>query len=183
MAYGEIERGLHAQERPKVQKLNSLQSEVNFLQRQLKLYQQYGDKYQELIKKGLVKQADRVFWTDSLIALSEQYLIPRLKFSFSAEIPLTSTLFTNINIPNRVFYYSRLNLSMSLQHEEDLLRVLETISQNISPFYLVENCKTKLINSQAYVQADFNLLKGNVEADCTLVIFHTHASPKKVKMK
>ncbi len=182
-AYGEVEKELQAQERPKIQKLNGLQSEVKFLQRQLMLYRQYGDKYQELIKKGLVKQQDRVFWTDSLIALSEQYLIPSLKFTFSEERPLTSALFASINVPNRVFYYSRLKLNMSLQHEEDLIRVLETISQNISPFYLVESCKTKLMNGSAYVQANFNLLKGNVSVDCALIVFHSHASVQKAKMR
>jgi len=182
-AYGEVEQELQAKERPKLQKLNGLQSEVRFLQRQLALYRQYGNKYQELVKKGLVKQQDRVFWTDSLIKLSEQYLIPSLKFTFSAETPLTSAQFANINIPNRVFYYSRLKLTMSLQHEEDLIRVLETISQNISPFYLVESCNTKLINGRAYVQADFNLLKGNVVADCALIVFHSHASVQKAQLE
>ncbi|MCF6254103.1 MAG: hypothetical protein L3J38_05065, partial [Thiomicrorhabdus sp.] len=62
-------------------------------------------------------------------------------------------------------------------------RVLETISQNISPFYLVESCKTKLLNGRAHVQADFNLLKGNVSADCTLIVFHSHASVQKAKMR
>jgi len=180
-AYGEIKKELQAQEKPKVQKLESLQSEVRFLQRQLTLYQKYGEKYQELIKKGLVKQQDRVFWTDSLISLSEQYLTPSLKFNFSAEQPLTSAQFSRIEIPNRVFYFSRLTLTMSLQHEEDLMRVFETISQNISPFYLVENCKTKLFNGSADVQANFDLLKGNVLANCSLIVFHTHASTQKTK--
>ena len=182
-AYGEVEKELQAQERPKVQKLNGLQSDVRFLQRQLMLYRQYGDKYEELIKQGLVEQLDRVFWTDALVKLSEQYIIPSLKFTFSAEKPLTSALFTNITIPNRVFYYSRVNLNMSLQHEEDLLRVFETISQNISPFYLVESCKTKLINGKAHVEANFNLLKGNVIADCTLIVFNTHSTVQKAQIK
>lgn len=182
-AYGEIEKELQAQEKPKIQKLKALQNEVRFLQRQLTLYQKYGDKYQELIKKGLVKQQDRVFWTDSLIALSEQYLIPSLKFRFSAEQPLTSGLFSRIKIPNRVFFFSRLTLTMSLQHEEDLMRVFETISQDISPFYLVESCKTKLFNTRADVQANFDLVKGNVLANCSLIVFHTHASTQKTQTR
>lgn len=181
--YGEIEKELQAQEKPKVQKLKGLQNEVRFLQRQLTLYQKYGDKYQELIKKGLVKQQDRVFWTDSLIRLSEQYLIPSLKFRFLAEQPLTSGMFSRIKLPNRVFFFSRLTLTMNLQHEEDLMRVFETISQDISPFYLVENCKTKLLNNRADVQANFNLVKGNVLADCSLIVFHTHASTPKIRTK
>ena len=177
--YGEIEKELQAQEKPKIQKLKGLQNEVRFLQRQLTLYQQYGDKYQELIKKGLVKQQDRVFWTDSLIRLSEQYLIPSLKFRFLAEQPLTSGMFSQIKLPNRVFFFSRLTLTMNLQHEEDLMRVFETISQDISPFYLVESCKTKLLNGRADVQANFDLVRGNVLADCSLIVFHTHASTPK----
>lgn len=178
-AYGEITKELQVQEKPKVQKLKGLQNEVRFLQRQLTLYQKYGDKYQELVKKGLVKQQDRVFWTDSLIELSNQYLIPSLKFRFSAEQSLTSGQFSRIKIPNRVFYFSRLTLTMSLQHEEDLMRVFETISQKISPFYLVESCKTRLLNGRVDVQTNFDLVKGNVSSDCSLVVFHTNASTKK----
>ena len=182
-AYGEVEKELLAQERPKVQKLNGLQSDVRFLQQQLRLYRQYGDKYEELVKQGLIEQLDRVFWTDSLVKLSEQYIIPSLKFTFSAEKPLTSALFTHIEIPNRVFYYSRLKLNMSLQHEEDLIRVFETISKDISPFYLVESCKTKLINGRAHVDANFNLLKGNLIADCSLIVFNSHSFMKKAQIR
>ncbi len=175
--YGELEKELQAQERPKVQKLDELQNEVRFLQRQLMLYQKYGDKYQELVKKGLVKKQDRVFWTDSLIRLSESYLIPNLKFDLSAEKPLNSSQFAKIKVPNRVFFYSRLKLRMNLQHEEDLLRVFETISQKISPLYLVESCKTHVLSSSKHdIQADFNLMSGNVAADCTLILFHTHTT-------
>lgn len=177
--YGEVEKELLAQERPKVQKLNSLQSQVNFLQQQVRLYEQYGDKYQELVKKGLVKQQDRVFWTDSLIRITDEYIIPDLRFSFSAEKPLSSGQFSKIKIPNGLFYFSRVNLSMALQHEEDLIRVFETISQKISPLYLVESCTTKLKDTDHEVYANFDLMDGNVTADCTLIVFHTHAKDEK----
>ena len=177
--YGVLEKRLKAQEKPKVTKLNDLQNEVRFLQRQLKLYQQYGDKYQELVKKGLVKKQDRVFWTDALIRLSSEYIIPSLQFNFSAEKPLTNGQFSSIKLPNRVFFYSRLKLTMSLQHEEDLIRIFETISQKISPLYLVESCKTKLFDGGSGVHADFDLLNGNVSAECSLILFHTHASVNK----
>lgn len=177
--YEEMSKELKAQEKPKIQKLNSLQSQVRFLQQQVKLYEQYGEKYEELIKKGLVKKQDRVFWTDSLIRLTDEYLIPNLKFSFSAEKPLSSGQFSDIKIPNNLFFFSRVELSMDLQHEEDLLRVFETISQKISPLYLVESCKTKLNDSDYKVNANFDLLKGNVKADCSLIVFHTHPSHSK----
>lgn len=177
--YEEMSKELKAQEKPKIHKLNSLQSQVRFLQQQVKLYEQYGEKYEELIKKGLVKKQDRVFWTDSLIRIKDEYLIPNLKFSFSAEKALSNGQFSHIKIPNSLFFFSRVELSMDLQHEEDLLRVFETISQKISPLYLVEGCKTKLNDPDHEVNANFDLLKGNVSTNCSLIVFHTHPTNSK----
>ena len=177
--YGEIQKELVAQEKPKIQKLNSLRSQVKFLQQQVRLYQEYGEKYEELVKKGLVKQQDRVFWTDSLIKLKDEYLIPDLSFSFSPEKPLSSGQFSKIKIPNGMFFYSDVTLKMSLQHEEDLVRVFESISQNISPLYLVQNCDTKLKDSGHDINANFDLMAGNINASCSLIVFHTHPSKTK----
>jgi len=177
--YGEIQKELVAQEKPKIQKLNSLRSQVKFLQQQVRLYQEYGEKYEELVKKGLVKQQDRVFWTDSLIKLKDEYLIPDLSFTFSPEKPLSSGQFSKIKIPNGMFFYSDVTLKMSLQHEEDLVRVFESISQNISPLYLVQNCDTKLKDSGHEINANFDLMAGNINASCSLIVFHTHPSKTK----
>ena len=177
--YEEIQKELVAQEKPKIQKLNSLRSQVKFLQQQVRLYQEYGEKYEELVKKGLVKQQDRVFWTDSLIKLKDEYLIPDLTFSFSPEKPLSSGQFSKIKIPNGMFFYSDVTLKMSLQHEEDLVRVFESISQNISPLYLVQNCDTKLKDSGHEINANFDLMAGNINVSCSLIVFHTHPSKTK----
>lgn len=177
--YGEIQKELAAQERPKIQKLNSLKSQVRFLQQQVRLYHEYGEKYQELVKKGLVKRQDRVFWTDSLIKIKEQYIVPELAFTFSPEKPLSTGQFANIRVPNGTFFYSEITLKMALQHEEDLVRIFETISQKISPLYLVKNCNASLKESSHEVNANFNLTSGNLNADCTLIVFHTHESTAK----
>ncbi len=172
--YGEIQKELQAQERPKIQKLGSLKSQVKFLQQQVRLYYEYGDKYQELVKKGLVKQQNRVFWTDSLIRIKDQYIIPKMSFSFKPEKSLTSQQFTKLQMPNGMFYQTELSIQMDLQHEEDLVRVFETISQEISPLYLVKKCDTKLIRYGHEVRANFDLTSGNVNVDCSLILFHTH---------
>lgn len=177
--YGEIQKELAAQERPKIQKLNSLKSQVRFLQQQVRLYHEYGEKYQELVKKGLVKRQDRVFWTDSLIKIKEQYIVPELSFTFSPEKPLSTGQFSKIRVPNGTFFYSEITLQMALQHEEDLVRIFETISQKISPLYLVQNCNASLKESSHEVNANFNLTSGNLNADCTLIVFHTHESTAK----
>lgn len=181
--YEEVQKELAAQEKPKIQKLNSLRSQVKFLQQQVRLYQEYGEKYEELVKKGLVKPQDRVFWTDSLIRLRDLYIIPELSFSFSPEKPLSSGQFAKIKIPNGMFFYSDVVLKLSLQHEEDLVRLFESISQNISPLYLVKNCDVKLKDSGHDINVNFDLTSGNIIADCSLIVFHTHDSQIKQPLK
>lgn len=178
-AYDIIQQDLKAQERPKIQKINSLRSQVQFLQQQVKLHYEYGDKYQELVKRGLVKQQDRVYWTDSLIKIKEEYLIPEMTFSFSGEKRLSSNQFASIKLPNGMFFYSDVKLKMSLHHEEDLVRVLESISQNITPLYLVSGCQVKLKEKGHELSANFDLANGNVKVDCSLIVFHTHGSDVK----
>ncbi|BBP46605.1 hypothetical protein THMIRHAS_19780 [Thiosulfatimonas sediminis] len=172
--FQELSKDLAAKAKPKEAKLNQLKSEVDFLVRQVELYQQYGDKYAELMKKGLVKQQDRVFWADNLIRLKQGYLMPKFSFEFLPEKPLSSAQFQKIKVPQQMFYFSRIKLNMELQHEEDLLRLFESINERISPLYLIESCDNKLRENNYQVSANFNLTQGNVIASCTVVVFHTH---------
>lgn len=172
--FEEINKELAIQKAPKVKKLNGLQSQVKFLQKQLKLYEQFGAKYEELIAKGLVKKQDRVFWTDKLIGFKENLVMPKFTFNFLPEKPLTSGLFQKLKVPNKLFYFSRIKLTMNMQHEEDLLRMMELLNAKISPIYLLESCDLTLNDKDHEVQANFNLTDGNVKAVCTIVAFHTH---------
>lgn len=172
--FQELSKDLAAQAKPKQVQLNKLKSEVDFLVRQVELYQQYGDKYAELMKKGLVKKQDRVFWADSLIRLKQGYLMPKFSFEFLPEKPLSSSQFQKIKVPQKMFYFSRIKLNIELQHEEDLLRLFESINERISPLYLIESCDNKLRETGYKVDANFNLTQGNVITSCTIVVFHTH---------
>jgi hypothetical protein len=158
-----------------------LKSEVDFLERQVELYQQYGDKYAELMKKGLVKKQDRVFWADSLIRLKQGYLMPKFSFEFLPEKPLSSAQFQKVKVPQKMFFFSRIKLNMELQHEEDLLRFFESVNERVSPLYLIESCDNKLRDNDYEVNANFNLTQGNVITSCTIVVFHTHINLGKKK--
>lgn len=176
--FQEVNKELAIQKAPKVKKLNGLRSQVKFLQKQLKLYEQYGAKYEELIAKGLVKKQDRVLWTDKLVGFKQNLVMPQFTFKFLPEKPLTSGLFEKIKVPNRLFYFSRIQLSMEMQHEEDVLRIMESINSQVSPIYLLESCELALKDGDYRVTANFNLTNGNVEVECTLVAFHTHIITK-----
>lgn len=172
--FQEVNKELAIQKAPKVKQLNGLQSQVKFLQKQLKLYEQYGAKYEQLIAKGLVKKQDRVFWTDRLISFKQDLLMPKFTFNFLPEKPLSSGLFQNLKVPRKLFYFSRIKFTMSMQHEEDVLRLLEMVNEKVSPIYLLESCDLALKDKDHEVTANFNLANGNINAVCTIVAFHTH---------
>lgn len=166
-------------ERVKLTELNSLRSQVTFLQLQVKLYNQYGAKYKDLVRKGIVKQQDRVFWADSLIQMQKTLVIPDFSFQFTPEQVLDSNRFNGIKVDRGIFYFSRLNINMSLQHDGDLPKLLNAINERISPFYLVDRCKYQMKNKTEVVEAKFDPEKGNVETECSLIVFHSHSKTAK----
>ncbi|MDG6778572.1 hypothetical protein QCB44_07635 [Thiomicrorhabdus sp. zzn3] len=171
----------------KFRELNSLRSQVNFLQQQVKLYKQYGEKYKDLVRKGIVKQQDRVFWADSLIQMQKTLVMPEFTFQFTPEQALDSNRFSGITVDKGFFYFSRLNLNMALQHDGDLPKLLNAINERISPFYLVDHCSYTLHDDKEvkktkdewdgkeFIQPAFDPESGNIDTECSLVVFHTHS--------
>ena len=164
-------------ENQKVRTLNGLISQVNFLRSQVKLYDQYGDKYKDLVRQGVVKKQDRVFWVDSMVQMQQSLVMPEFNFSFTPESALTGEQFKTIKINKPIFFFSRLNVKMGLQHEADLLTFLDAINARVSPLYLVESCKTEIQVKEIdkAEQVNFNPDKGNIKVECSFIVFHSHA--------
>lgn len=158
----------------KLQELKRLQIEVNNLLEQEAFYHKYGELYQHLTDNDLLQQQDRVFWTDQLIRLKSRLNMPRFRFNFLPEKPLTPRILEYIKLPNTPFHFSRIKLDMRLQHELDLFRFFDALNRRVSPTYLVESCQLSLNNNVYRPVATFDLSQGNVSALCTLVVFHTH---------
>lgn len=164
-------------ENQKVRSLNGLISQVNFLRSQVRLYDQYGEKYKALVSQGVVKKQDRVFWVDSMVQMQQSLVMPEFNFSFTPESTLTSAQFNRIQINKPIFFFSRLNVKMGLQHEADLLTFLDAVNTRVSPLYLVDSCKTEIQVKDLKKTDDlnFNPDKGNIKADCSFIVFHSHA--------
>ncbi len=173
----EEQKEIQKVESKKIEELNSLRSQVDFLRSQVKLYYLYGDKYKELVRKGIVKKKDRVFWVDSLVQMQQSLVIPNFTFKFSPETLLASKHFENITIDKNIFYFSHLNLQMNLQHDGDLLTFLEAVNERISPLYLIDSCRTSmsLQNLEEQKEIKFDHEKGNIQVECSLTIFHSHS--------
>ena len=165
-------------ENEKVRNLDGLIGQVNFLRSQVRLYEQYGAKYKDLVRKGVVKKQDRVFWVDSMVQMKQSLVMPEFNFGFTPESTLTSQQFNRIKINKPIFFFSRLNLKTELQHEADLLTFLDAVNTRVSPLYLVESCKTEMKVKDLVKTSDlsFNPDKGNIKADCSFIVFHSHAN-------
>lgn len=162
-------------EQTKLKELNSLRSQVNFLQQQVRLYQQYGAKYKDLVRKGIVKQQDRVFWADSMMQMQKTLVMPEFTFQFTPEQILDSKRFDSIKIDKGMFYFSRLNLKMNLQHDGDLLKLLDAINERVSPFYLVDHCSYSMKDKSEIIEARFDPKSGNIQTECSLIVFQSHS--------
>jgi len=173
----EEQKSIQKIENQKIKELNSLRSQVDFLRSQVKLYYLYGDKYKDLVRKGIVKKQDRVFWVDSMVQMQKSLVMPGFNFKFSPEAVLSSERFSNIIIDKDIFYFSRLDLNMALQHDGDLLTFLEAINERVSPLYLVESCQSSLLNEMLEDNEvmNFDPETGNIKVQCSLIVFHSHA--------
>lgn len=173
----EEQEALHKIESQKIKELNSLRSQVDFLRSQVKLYYLYGDKYKDLVRQGIVKKQDRVFWVDSMIQMQKSLVMPDFTFKFSPEAVLSSERFSDIKLDKDIFYFSRLDLNMAIQHDGDLLTFLEAINERISPLYLVESCQSEMLNKSLEENEimNFDPERGNIKVQCSLIVFHSHS--------
>lgn len=151
---------------------NRYLQKVQFLRNQESLYQQYGDQYETLMQKGMVKDLDRVLWVDGLLKIKQQLQLAPMVIMINAEVLLESTDLKEFMIKNDIFYSTRINMSFGLQADTDLFRMLNLISSDISPHYFVEKCKL----DQSFERSkniEFNPLSGNIAGECSLIIFQS----------
>jgi len=102
----EEQKSVQQVENQKISALNGLISQVNFLRLQVKLYAQYGDKYKELVRQGVVKKQDRVFWVDSMVQMQQSLVMPEFNFSFSSEMAASRELFNTIPIGDKPVFFT-----------------------------------------------------------------------------
>lgn len=161
-------------------KLNSLVRQVDFLREQYRLYLQYGDKYQQLIKQGLAKVQDRVLWADVLLQERQHLLLNPLSIQFEPQNPLQQNELEQLKLPANIFYRTQVNLRGGSLLDSDILTVVTDVDRFISRYFLVKSCRIK-DNRNGLMQQkyEFNLLSGNFSFDCSLVLFNSKPKPLK----
>ena len=162
-------------------RLDSLMRQVLFLREQYQLSQQYGERYQQLIKEGLSKEQDRVRWTDLLLQEKPLRWIHPITVQFEPQKLVQGNDLSLLKANAPIFYQTQVNLVMNTPLDTDVFSVLEDIEQHISPFFLLKSCSIQQQRDQNNVKLKMAFNKSNnaFEVNCALVLFNSKPRPFK----
>lgn len=121
--------------------LKKLMRQVDFLRVQEQLFLKYGDKYQQLMQYGLVHQQNRVKWVDILLDIQQSLVMHPFSIQFEPEELLQRDRLQYFKIDKDIFYYTRLNLRAGLHSDLDFQRLIQRLSDEITPLFMVESCR------------------------------------------
>lgn len=163
----------------KTKQLGNVMRQVKFLRYQEQLFLTYGDKYQALIKDGLVHRQDRVKWTDSLLKIQKELALKPFVIQYEPEQKLTQKYLQQIKLDKDIFYFTRLNLTLGLHSDLDILYLINKIAAQVTPLFVVEKCHLGAA-LDVIEKPEFDPRKGMIKAQCSLILFEAKPNPFKV---
>ncbi|GAB6033849.1 hypothetical protein [Galenea microaerophila] len=162
------------------QKLDGLVRQLEYLREQYTLYHKYGPQYQKLVKQGMTQKQDRVLWTDILLQASERYVINKWMVQFEPQKEIKQAELQQLKLTSPVFYQTRVNMVGGAQSDLDIFAILEDISRQISPFYLLKECQIERINGGRNQETEplvFSLERSNFNFRCALIFVNAQPKP------
>jgi len=169
---------LHQQNQTLIFKVTQTIREIRFLQDQERLFNQYGAEYENIISKGLVKDFDRVKWTDGLLKIHDQLLLSDFVIQFEPEIKLEKNNFKHYRPAKDIFYFTKMNIQFGMVIDTDIIRLTDLMAQQISPFYMIDKCHISVDDKKIGV-FDFDFTKPNFNTQCSFIVFQ--AKPQLLK--
>lgn len=171
------ETRLQSSVQQKVAQLDRLVQQVEFLNKQERLFHEYGESYSQINPEDLVDQQGRVAWTDALLNIQKALVLSPFKIQFEPEKTLRQSDLKSIPLEKPIFFFTRLNLTAGLQSDRDIITLFQRISADITPFFLIDRCDLDK-GAQGRSPA-FNLDKGGIDLKCSLIFFE--AKPRAFK--
>jgi len=158
--------------------LNNLVRQVEFLREQEQLFLKYVQKYQQLMQFGLVHQQNRVQWVDGLLDIQQRLVMQPFTIQFEPEQLLTADRLEGMKIKKEIFYYTRLNIRAGLHLDSDLLKLVEYLSEQITPLFLVESCQLSKLPTERGASL-FVAEKPQLFLECAILLFEAKPNPFK----
>lgn len=154
-----------------------ISEQLRFLKSEQHLEPQYRHLYQYLKNSGVLGAKLRVKWTDELLVLKDKLQLQPMRIRFGQEKRLTQTSSERAE-GNHAIYVRRLELTMGMQSDLDILTVFQTIRQQVTPVFTVNGCRIKrhVANN---VPAKFNRVSAPFLAKCSVTIYRVSPKPFK----
>lgn len=160
------------------QQLESTTHQVQFLRDQIRLSKLYGQKYTALTNFGLTYNQSRVRWTDELLKIQKTLALKPFVIQFEPRQALQQRQLSTISLEKEIFYFTRLNLTMGMHADLDLLALFDHISKNITPLYFIERCH--VVARPSYLKSPiFRFDTAGIRAECSLILLE--AEPNEFK--
>ena len=122
----------------------------------------YLPQYEELSQRGVIGPERRLDWTEALRAASEGLKLPSVRYDIHPQEPYTSRVPARSS-QFRVFA-SRMELTLGLLHEEDLLRLFHELDGRATGLFTVEACTLRRVGGGSEPDPS----RSNLNAECTL---------------
>lgn len=151
------------------QEFESVTHQVWFLRNQMRLSKRYGQKYRALTEFGSEYKQSRVQWTDGLFKIQKALALKPFIIQFEPRQALRQKQLSSITVEKDIFYFTRLNLSIGMHSDSDIITLFERISKNITPLYFIEGCH--IVARPSYLKSPtFHFEAAGIHAECSLIL-------------
>lgn len=131
-----------------------------------RLLKEFEDKYDLLMKQGIVGEEKRLDWIDVIEQTTRKEKIPYLKYKIEQQKPLADSQI-KATYPGIDVFQSTMTLDMELLHEGDLYTVINNLQKNAKGLFEVSACNMRRNNVAVASILETNTDK-NFSATCQL---------------
>lgn len=122
----------------------------------------YYPAFVELYDRGIIGREHRLNWIEVLRSSGKKIKLPSLDYNIGSQTEYTSEF--PITLGSYKLFKSRMELTLKLLHEGDLLQLIELLNNNATGLYSISECELRREKDE--IKRDINV--ANIFAECSL---------------
>lgn len=149
----------------------TLFNQINQLKQKIGVVNTYYDRFARISDDGLLVPKDRVMWLDTLMEILARHDLKKASISFLPKTAVSLHEVKELTFIAKRLKKEQITIEGELQHEEDLLRILSDIKNNVNSLALLESCElNNLVQPLKSWRADyqFHRDRGNLGLKCVI---------------
>lgn len=162
---------LHGEQVQKLDRISISQNQVHedydSLVHQRRLVERYHRRYERFAQLGFIGRESRLDWVETLRTTASTLSIPRLSYSIEPQVRMIPPVQSAEGWQDVEVHASRVQLSMGLLHELDLLRFFDALQASAPGLLKVDRCE---LSWQA-APGNIASAASNLSADCAVQLF------------